>query len=74
MKGNERLMADYGHWASALSAERVFAASETVSFVRASPHGAFFLLSMPEEGLNFEPGTSKPTLELLPNRPAGTCG
>ena len=41
---------EYGHWNSPLSAEKVFQASETVSYLRPCVNGVFFLLSMPQEG------------------------
>lgn len=41
---------EYGHWPSELSAASLFSASESISCLRASAHGMYFLLSMPEEG------------------------
>ncbi len=40
---------EYGHWTSPLSAEKVFQASEAVSYMRPCNNGVFFLLSMPQE-------------------------
>lgn len=40
----------YGRWPSTLTIESLFAATETISCLRPSAHGAFFLLSLPEEG------------------------
>ncbi len=39
----------YGHWPSSLTAEKVFQASESISYLRTCAHGIFFLLSLPGE-------------------------
>lgn len=41
---------DYGHWPSALSATSLFSAAESISCLRATATGLYFLLSIPEEG------------------------
>lgn len=40
----------YGRWPSSLTIESLFAGTETISCLRPSAHGVFFLLSLPEEG------------------------
>jgi len=47
---SEPSVLEYGHWESSLSAEKVFQASETISYIRPCTNGVFFLLSMPQEG------------------------
>ncbi|MDO8271318.1 MAG: prolyl oligopeptidase family serine peptidase [Gammaproteobacteria bacterium] len=40
----------YGRWPSSLAIESLFVGTETISWLRSSAHGVFFLLSLPEEG------------------------
>lgn len=50
MKQDKQLRTGPGYWASPVTATRLFEAAETVSFLRVSGDGLFFLLSIPAEG------------------------